>query len=451
MTPRQETRALLGLSAPLIAGHVGNQLMGVVDTAMVGRLGPAAIAGTGIGAGVYFMLAILAMGCALGADPLIAQAVGAGEHSRARRVYWQALRVAGWMCVPVMTVTLLVPLILPIIGVTPEVVVATREYLWGRVWNAVPLALFAAARAYLQATGGAGALVTATILANIANFLLDALLIYGDAALGWVGLPGIGLPAMGVFGAGLASSLTAMLSLLVLFRAVRQVPVPPDPLRRAPDRALMRRIFRLGIPAALQMFVEVSAFAGSGVMAGTLSTVAAAGNQIALQLASMSFMVPLGVANATAVRTGHALGRGDPPGVRLAGTVGFVCGAVFMATMALAFTLFPAPLARVLTDQPEVVAAALPLIRVAAMFQLFDGMQVVGTGALRGIGDTRAAFVANVIGYYVFGLPLAALLVWGAGLGGVGLWYGLSAGLVVVAVALITRFYRLTARPLARS
>jgi MATE family multidrug resistance protein len=452
MTPWQETRALLKLAAPLIAGFVGNQMMSFVDTAMVGRLGPAAIAGTGIGAGVYFMLSIVAMGCALGADPLIAQAVGAGEHARARRVYWQALRVGGWMCLPVMVLILLVPLALPPIGVTPEVVGATRDYLWGRVWNALPLALFAASRSYLQATSSAIAVVISTLVANLSNFLLDALLIYGDASLSWVGLPGIGLPALGTFGAGLASSLTSLLATAVLFRAVSAVPAPPDPARRAADPALMRRIFRLGLPIGLQMFVEVSAFAGASVMSGTISTVAAAGNQIALQLASLSFMVPLGLATATAVRVGKAVGRGDSPrGVRRAGSAGFACGASFMSFAALLFILFPAPLARTLTDQPAVIAAAVPLIQVAAMFQLFDGMQVVGAGALRGAGDTHHALLANLVGYYVIGLPLAAALVWGVGTGGVGLWWGLNAGLIVIGSWLITRFYRVAARPIARS
>lgn len=451
MTPRQETRALLRLAAPLCAGFFGNQLMSAVDTAMVGRLGPAAIAGTGIGSSLYFMISIVAMGCALGADPLISQAVGAGEHARARRVLWQALRVGGWMSAPVMIVILLFPLVLGPIGVTPEVIVATREYLWGRVWNAVPLVLFAASRAYLQATGRADAVVYSTIVANVLNFIFDALLIYGDGALAWVGLPAIGLPAMGVFGAGLASSLTAFASLLVLFHAVRSVPVPPDPHRRTADPALMRRIVRLGLPVGLQMFVEVSAFGGVNILSGTIGTVAAAGNQIALQLASLSFMVPLGIGSATAVRVGHAVGRGDPPGVLLAGKVGFVCGGVFMSAMAILFLLAPAPLGRILTSDEAVIAAAVPLVRVAAMFQLFDGMQVVGAGALRGAGDTHAALWVNIVGFYAIGLPLAALLVWTFDTGAVGLWWGLNVGLIVIGTTLIARFFRVASRPIGRA
>jgi MATE family multidrug resistance protein len=448
MTPRQETRALLSLSAPLIAGYVGNQMMSFVDTAMVGRLGPAAIAGTGIGSGIYFMVTILAMGCALGADPLISQAIGAGEHVRARHIYWQALRVAARMCIPVMVIMMLVPFILAPIGVAPEIVTATRAHLYGRVWNAVPLALFAAARGYLQAAGMARAVVAATVVANLANFVFDGLLIYGDGALEFVGLPAIGLPALGVFGGGLASSLA---SLLVLFAAVRKVPVPDDPERRAPDRALMKRIFALGFPVGLQMVVEVSAFSGASMLSGTIGTVTAAGNQIALQLASMSFMVPLGFGAAVAVRVGQAVGRGDPHGVRLAGGVGFICGTLFMSISALAFILWPDRLASILTDKVDVIAAAVPLVRIAAVFQLFDGLQVVGAGALRGIGDTRSPLWANIVGYYLIGLPLATVLTFVAGMGGRGLWWGLTAGLVFIGTALISRFFLMMRRPIARS
>jgi multidrug resistance protein, MATE family len=447
MKARHETRALLGLAAPLIASFVGNQLMSFVDTAMVGRLGAVAIAGVGIGGGIYFTLSILALGCALGADPLIAQAIGAGDRLRARRIYWQALRVAGLVALPVIGGILVAPALLVPLGVEPEIVVATREYIWGRVWHALPLALFTAARSYLQAVGAARAIVIATVVANVVNFVADALLIYGDDALAWVGLPPVGLPALGVFGAGLASTLSAALSLLVLFAAVRAVEVPDDPDRRRSEPALLRRIASLGLPVGLQMLVEVSAFAGASMLSGTISATAAAGNQVALILASMTFMVPLGISAATAVRVGHAVGRGDAHGVRLAGAVGFAAATAFMAFAAVAFLLVPHLLARLLTDKPEVLAAAIPLVRIASVFQLFDGLQVVGAGAPRGLGDTRSPLWANLVGHFAIGLPLAILLAFSAGMGAPGLWWGLTAGLVTVGAALIVRFFVVARRP----
>lgn len=451
MTSREETRELLRLAVPLVAAFVGTNLMSFVDIALVGRLGPSAIAGVGIGSGIFFTLTILALGSALGADPLISQAIGAGERGGARRVYWQALRVAGLVSLPVIVLILLAPSLMAPLGVEPEVVRHTRAYLWGRAWNAVPLALFAAARSYLQAVGAARVLVVQVIVANVTNFVAVALLVYGDQALAWIGWAPLGLPALGPFGAGLGSSITATASLLVLFAAVTRVDVPPDPARRALDAALMRRIFAMGIPIGLQLFVEISAFSGASMMSGTISTMAAAGNQVALTLASLTFMVPLGVGTATGVRVGHAVGRADAAGARRAGLLGVAAGVAFMMVAATAFITVPEALAHILTNSPEVVAAAVPLIHIAAVFQLFDGLQVVGAGALRGLGETRASLWSNLIGHFGIGVPLAMVLAFVAKLGAPGLWWGLTAGLTTVGVINFWVFLKLSGRPIARA
>jgi MATE family multidrug resistance protein len=448
---REEMRGLLRLAAPLIVGFIGNQLMSFVDTMLVGRLGAAAIGGVGIGNTIFFAMSILAMGCALGADPLISQAVGAGEHARARRLLWQALRVAGIVSLPVMAMILAAPAILDPVGVEPTVSAATRSYLWGRVWNTIPLALFVAARAYLQAVGATRAIVVATVVANVVNVFAASLLIYGDRALGAVGLPGIGFAGLGVFGAGIASSLAAASTMSVLFAAVRAVEVPHDPERRRADWRVVGRVFALGIPVGLMMLVEVAAFAGAAIMSGRIGVVAAAGNQLALTLASMTFMVPLGVASATAVRVGQAIGRGDRPGMARAGFCGFAAGIGFMLVSATLFVAAPGVLARVLTNDAAVIAAAVPLIRIAAVFQLFDGMQVVGAGALRGAGDTRSGLWANLVGHFVVGLPLAVVLAFHLELGGPGLWWGLTVGLTIVGLVLLARFVVLARRPLVRT
>ena len=448
---RSELRELIALALPIVGGFVGNQLMGVVDNVMVGRLGAAAIGGAGIGGGIYNAISIVAMGCVMGIDPLVSQAVAAGEHRTARRTYWQGVRVALLASVPLVVVILLAaPAILGPLRVEPAVAEETRRYLWGRAWNTVPVALFAAARSYVQAAGYARAVVAWTIVANVLNFVFDAVLIYGDATLERLGLPPIGLPALGVFGAGLASTLAATLSLAVLWYAISKMPAPDDPLRRRADPATMRQIVALGLPVGLQMLVEISAFALASALSGRIGQVAAAGNQIALILASMTFMVPLGIATATSVRVGQAVGRGDVRGTRRAGFAGFTASTAFMAVSALAFIVWPRSLARLITDQPDVLAAAVPLVRVAALFQLFDGIQVTAAGALRGAGDTRSTFLANLAGHFVIGLPIAIGLAFGVGLGATGLWWGLSAGLTAVALILGGRFLSLSARPIAR-
>jgi MATE family multidrug resistance protein len=237
----------------------------------------------------------------------------------------------------------------------------------------------------------------------------------------------------------------------VLVLAVRAIPAPRDPDRRRRDLPLIRRILALGAPVGLQMLVEVSAFATASVLSGKIGKVAAAGNQIALSLASATFMVPLGISTATAVRVGRAVGMGDRRLARTAGACGFFLSVCFMGAAAIAFNLVPGALARVLTDKEAVVAAAVPLIHIAALFQLCDGFQVVGAGALRGVGDTRTPLVANVVGHFLIGLPVAFFLTFARGLGGPGLWWGLSIGLTIVAVWLSARFAWATARDIARA
>jgi MATE family multidrug resistance protein len=342
-------------------------------------------------------------------------------------------------------------LILGAVGVDADVARLAQEHLWGRAWNAIPFGIFAALRCYLQSAGLTRPIVVCTVVANVVNFFADAVLIYGDEALRWVGLPGVGLPAWGVFGAGLASTLAACASLGVLVLAVRAIPAPRDPDRRRRDLPLIRRILALGAPVGLQMLVEVSAFATASVLSGKIGKVAAAGNQIALSLASATFMVPLGISTATAVRVGRAVGMGDRRLARTAGACGFFLSVCFMGAAAIAFNLVPGALARVLTDKEAVVAAAVPLIHIAALFQLCDGFQVVGAGALRGVGDTRTPLVANVVGHFLIGLPVAFFLTFARGLGGPGLWWGLSIGLTIVAVWLSARFAWATARDIARA
>lgn len=450
-TARAELRELAVLAFPIVLGFLGNQTMSIVDTIMVGRLDAAAIGGTGIAGGIYMTLSLVAMGCAMGIDPLVTQAVGAGEAVLARRIYWQGIRVALGASLPVLILILLAPAILGPLGVDGATATACRDHLASRAWNTFPLVLFGVARSYLQATGFTRPIVIATIVGNLANVVFDALLIYGDRALGWIGLPAIGLPALGVFGAGIASTLATAASVLVAWRAIAQVPCRTEPNLRRFDAAIIRRTLVVGVPVGLQMLVEVSAFALASALSGRISQIAAAGNQIALSLASTTFMVPLGIGSATAVRVGQAIGRGDTPGARRAGVAGFTLSTLFMSFAALVFVCFPGQLSRILTNKVEVIAVALPLVRIAAIFQLFDGIQVVAAGALRGAGDTRSTLYANVLGHFVIGLPIAIFLTFSVNMGGTGLWLGLSAGLTTVAVVLGIRFLRVSARPIQRS
>lgn len=426
--------------------------MSFVDTAMVGRLGSAALAGVGIGNGLFFALTLVGLGCVLGMDPLVAQALGAGEHAAARRIYASGVRVALLVSAPVMAAMTAALLLLVPLGVEPAVARETTRFLLARLPNAVPFLLLAAARSHLQAASITRPILWATAIANVVNFAGNALLIYGDATLERFGLPGIGLPALGVVGSGISSTLAALVAWLVALRGVRELTreAGSAPAPRLGDAETARKIVRLGWPLGVQLLAEVGAFTIVSILAGRIGPEAAAGHQVALTLASLSFTVTLGLAAATSVRVGQAVGRDDTPGARRVGFLALGLAIAFMSLSAAVFTVAPHALARILTDRPDVLAAAVPLVRVAAFFQVFDGAQVVAAAALRGAGDTKSVRRANIVGHYVVGLPTAILLGLGLGLGATGLWWGLCAGLTAVGVGLSLRFHHLSKRRIER-
>ncbi len=452
----RELKELLVLALPLSVGYAGASLLGFVDTAMVGRLGTAALGAVGIGNGIFFALCLVGMGLVSGADPVIAQAVGAGEHETARRVLWQSVRLALYLSLPLFVVLLVVALCLERFGIDPEISRGTRLFLLGRFLNAPPFLLFAACRGYLQAHGATRAIVVSTVIANILNFVFDALFIFGDRALEAIHLPAVGLPEMGVFGAGLASTLASFASTAVVARAIAAIPVDaprgagPNE-HRVHDPILFTKIARLGTPIALQLFAEVGAFTLATFFCGRMGALAVASHHVALSLASFTFTAAIGVAAATTVQVGKAVGRDDTPAARRAGFSGVAVGLAFMAACALTFFFAPAACAQILTDQPDVIAGAVPLLGIAALFQLSDGAQGIFAAALRGCGDTRFAQHANVFGHYVVGVPIAIVLGFYMHLGPRGVWWGLFAGLTVVAILLAGRFDRLTRRAIARA
>ena len=439
-----ELRALLVLAAPIAAAQAGLALMGLVDTAVVGRLGALPLAAVGLGNGLFFALALLGLGVMMGFDPLFSQALGARAPHRAHAL----LRQAGWMalfCSAAVAVPLaLLPLWLGRLGFAPEVARGAGGFMLARLPGLWPLYLFAGARSYLQAHGRLRAVVLATVLANLANLLLDLLLVFGAGP----------IPALGAVGSGLATTLCTALQYWVLQVGVRALPVPVLPAGepespRGPDRKALLQALRIGLPFGLQMTAETGVFALVALLAARLGTQQVAAHQVAIALASFTFCAAVGVGNAGSVRVGWAVGARDQAAARLRGLCAFAGGAGIMAISALLFWLFPGPLARLLSDQPEVIAATLPLLSVAAAFQIVDGVQAVGAGVLRGAGDTRVSLVANLIGHWAVGLPVALWLGYHRGLGVIGLWWGLCAGLSAVAVALFLRFLRLSARGFA--
>ncbi len=451
LTPRgelfAEMRELGRLAVPLALAFGGNQLLGVVDTAMVGRLGATELAGVALGNGLFFAVTVIGLGAVLGMDPLVSQAIGAGEGARARAVLRAGLRlsVAGGVVLSIAAGAL--PLLLPTLGVEAGTSREAQRFMLGRLPGLIPFLWLMASRSYLQAVDVSRPIVTSMILANVINVIANGLLIFGDGALTRVGLAPIGLPALGVLGSGLASSIATIGQVGVMIWAVRRLP-PPSGGGDVDIGA--RDVLRVGWPIGLTLLAEVGAFTVAGVLAGRIGSAAASGHQVALTIASVTFCVTLGVASATSVRVGRAVGRKDADGARRAGFAGILASFLYMVVCAAGLAIFAGPLARLLSDRPEVLAAAVPLVQIAAFFQLSDGVQVTGAGALRGIGDTRFIQWANLFGHYAVGLPLAVGLAFWAGQAERGLWWGLTAGLTAVAVLLVWRFHRKSQGPIER-
>jgi MATE family, multidrug efflux pump len=433
---REEFKPMLALAAPVVLAELGWVTMGIVDTLMVGRLGAHAIGAVGLASMLFFAVAVFAMGVLLGLDPLVAQAFGAGRIDECHR--WLVDGVWLGLLVAVPTVALIYGMnaTLGLWGLPPDVEVLVRPYLGILTWSLPPLLFYVAFRRYLQAMHIVRPVMIALLSANVVNAVANWILIFGH----------FGFPAMGVRGSAWATLLArvfmaAFLFVVILGHEARVVPRLRDtPMGIDPVR--LRRLFGLGIPAAGQMVFEVGVFSAATALAGRVSADALAAHQIALNMAAFTFMVPFGIASAAAVRVGHAVGRRDPAGAMRAGWTAIAIGVGFMAAAAAVFLLVPGALIRAFTSDAAVIEIGTALLFVAAVFQLFDGVQGVTTGALRGLGDTRTAMLWNLGGHWVVGLPLGYVLCFQRGYGVVGLWWGLSVGLMICGVALVAVWMR---------
>ena len=428
----RELRELFRLALPLAAAQAGTQLMGLVDVAVLGRLGARELAGSGLANAVYFAFSVMGMGMVFGVDPLIAQAVGAGDRVRARHVLWQGIWLSLIVSGVLMAVLVAGAILLPLTGAKPELIEPARTYLLIRTIGTVPFLLFFVVRSYLQAHGITRPMVVSMILANVFNLIADIALVFGVGDI---------IPPLGVAGAAIATVACTILQLVIVTIAALRVPVP-EHVDHRPERPAIVQAGRVGLPVALHMGAEVGIFALVAVLAGRIGTLELAAHQLVIGLASFTFTIVMGISAAASVRVGTAIGARDPIATRSAGHASFIAGGVVMGISALAFAIFPGPIARLVTDQSDVIAASIPLMIVAAVFQLSDGIQGVGAGVLRGAADTQYTFWANVAGHWLVGFPLALWLGFTRGLGVVGLWWGLCAGLTVVAVLLFVRFER---------
>jgi MATE family multidrug resistance protein len=431
-----ELPSLLRLALPVICAEIGWMSMGVVDTMLVGRVSAVAIGAVSIGSTIFYAVAIFGMGILLGLDYLVARAFGAHDLDSAHRALFQGLYVSGALAV-LLTALLWVAIpSLGVLGIRDAVVQETVPYLRALTWSLLPLLWFSCLRRYLQAMGLVTPVMVAVITANVVNAVAGWILIYGH----W------GLPALGAEGAGWATCV----SRVYMFAAVAAFTIVDAKRRRTGlleverilDPKRLRELVRLGLPAAAQTSLEVGVFAAATALVGRLDPVSLAAHHIALSVASFMFMVPLGISAAAAVRVGQALGRGDIAAATRSGWSALFVGAVFMLGSALFLISAPGVVMRMFTTTTPVITTGVSLLLVTALFQLFDGAQVVATGVLRGVGDTRTPMISNLVAHWFLGLPLGALLCFWQGWDVVGLWVGLSVGLVGVAFVLMAAWSR---------
>lgn len=444
---------MLRIAIPVVMAELGWMSMGVVDTIMVGPLGPQAIGAAGVGNSMHIAFAIFGMGVLLGLDTLVSQAYGARNIRECHRLFFDGMSIAALMALPILALLVVVWFAIPSFGFHDAVQPLLESY-FGIVLLSTPFLLaYAACRRYLQGMHAVTPVMFALVSANVINAAANWTLIYGH----------FGFPALGIAGAAWATVVSRIYMFAVLVLAVWWVDKQRTRQAGVDDRAeglwhvdwrfdwaRLRRLFALGLPAASQYTAEVGVFALATALTGMLDPISSASHQIALNMAGVAFMIPLGVGSAGAVRVGHAIGAGDRPRASAAGWTAIMLGTGFMLASGLAFVLMPGRLIALFSRDPDVLRVGTSLLLLAAVFQLFDGIQGVTTGTLRGLGDTRTPMIVNLLAHWLLGLPIGYTLCFILGWGVYGLWVGLSLGLIIVGVILLwvwtrkIRHYQLT-------
>ncbi len=443
----QEAFALATLAGPIVLTNLGQVAIQTTDVILIGWLGPEALAASTLGVATMFVLLIFGIGLVTATAPMIAQELGRRSNAvrDPRRTVRQGLWAAVAFGVPACLLLWQIAPILRLLGQDPELIALAEPYVRAALWGFVPALWFIVLRNFISALERPRAGMVIMLIGIAFNALADYGLIFGA----------FGLPALGLLGAGIATALTnvflflGLLAFVQIDRRFRRYRLLGRFWRA--DWPRFREILRIGVPIGITLTLEVGLFAGAAFLMGLIGTAELAAHQIALQCAAVSFMVPLGLSQAATVRVGLAAGREDPTGVLRAGLLALALGTLFMLAAATVMWTVPEAIVGIFLDLDElgnarVVGLAVTFLAIAAAFQIFDGGQVIGAGALRGLKDTRWPMVFAGVGYWVLGFGSALGLGFGLGLGGIGIWIGLLVGLAVAAALLIARFVLLHRR-----
>jgi multidrug resistance protein, MATE family len=438
---RDEFRATLALAWPLILTNISMVLINATDVFLLARLGPDALAASALGSGIVIAMLLIGIGIVVAGSPLMAAELGRKAHSvrDVRRTFRQTLWAATAICIPIWAILWQMGALLEWAGQPPRLAADAGIFIRALMWQIWPTLGVVAIRGFMAALEMPRWTMIAGFAAVIVNAVINYGLIFGH----------YGLPAWGLFGAGVGSSLTSLFQFVFLGLIISYHPR----FRRyhlfgrwwRADWPRFVTLWKLGLPIGLHMGFEAMVFAAAVFLMGYINTASVAAHAIAIQVASMTFMVPMGIGQAATVRVGLGFGRRDPDAIRRAGWTAYGLGVGFMTAMAVVIWLIPGALAEIFLDpeyagNAEVLKLAVSFLLVAAVFQIVDGAQVVGTGMLRGLQDTTWPMLFAAFGYWVIGIGVGCWLAFNRDMGGVGIWLGLALGLGIVAGLVLVRW-----------
>jgi multidrug resistance protein, MATE family len=440
---RAEARATLLLASPLVLTNLAQALIHATEVVLLGWVGPETLAAGALGINLYFACVIFGMGLVTAASPMMSRELGARSHSvrDVRRTVRQTMWAAVAIAVPLWALLWHSEAILLAFGQQPALAADAARFVRVIMWGMLPYLFYLVLRAFISALERPLWSLIVGVGAVLFNGAFSYALIFGKA----------GLPPLGLIGAGIGGATTN----LIMFLGMAVVVTRHKRFRRyrlfgrfwRSDWPRFKAVWRLGLPIAVTLALEITIFNAAVFLMGLISTAALAAHAIAIQVASLAFMVPLGIAQAATVRVGLALGRRDREGIARAGWTSFALTMAFMCLAAMLMLSMPFQLVHLFLDESdpanaEVIALAVAFLGIAALFQLADGAQAVGAGMLRGLHDTTVPMIYAAVGYWVIGLLTGVGLAFGLGWQGLGIWIGLAAGLAVVAVLMIARWMR---------
>ena len=436
---------LVPLALPIIAGNLAQVVLGLIDTLMVGQLGPSYLDALSLANAIFILPLVLAIGTTMAIGPMVSEAIGAKDLDFAGKVLRQGIVFNTLFSMILVAITWSVAQILPYLELEdPNITIYAKHYLSYIAFSIFPATAFLSYKGFLEGIGKAVPVMVIGVVILVVNVFLNWVFIYGN----------LGAPQLYTAGAGLATLISRFfgVGLLQLYLIVNSKTrkFKPYPIIKGLDRKIGKKIFKIGLPSGFQYFFEVGAFSSANLLVGLIGRIELAAHHIAIQLASVTYMVALGISGATSILVGNEKGRQRKAAMRKAGYIGIYTGGAFMVLSATLFVLLrnylPVPFIKseFRHEELEVIDLASMLLVIAALFQISDGVQAIGLGALRGLSDVKYPTIITLIAYWGIGLPAGCILAFVFNFGVYGIWVGLALGLTISAIWLTERFGKLT-------